>query len=747
MATITNDNNGSVDFRAWGDNIDTPFDIDVYSFEDENSISIDVENGALLTKSADDFMVKISRDSGSFESLIRILETYDVDSGINIEKRNFVKLSNNGEVNRLSKEKSRVFTMFVSVENTTWDADTISFKFAEDSITKSVKDNTRTKIDLLKSKDIKGNDISELEFETLTLEGRDLFKEARWRNATVDDVVNTNRRQILMPLSFQIFSNFPNESQNVIVPKLIFNPQYPFPAVEDVSLFWWALTRLNPGEETTSLKGTFSLDCQIEVTQILGTIQMSFVIFKYEDKTSSGGGKYEFTGTDILDDFDGGQIIHQVDVPFRQVPGEAMFYDVDVTTDFVLEGVNEGDSFSMYLVAPDLTTFSTTTINNIDFYVSQDSKFEQTTARSLRIYKFIERHFEVLGIEVELFAPVFGKISDGYSENGIYSDILMSSGSLFRNLAPSNRKMNVTLNDTFDFLKSLSLGFRVENISNIFRFHIDTYDKLFIRDLPIIKFQSRVKEQRAFYSDLIYNSVTAGTKDNGDYEEIHGLQEPLLISDWAIQKNSDKNLDLTFRYITSMAAQEISRRLQLSIAPTTDNKFDKEIFAVHAVDFGSGLRPVKWTEYFDNTVGLFSVETAYNGFFLPSEIIKRNFEKIAPCLQNIIETGKNINNISSVGLNDITTERNSQIQNEFGAIDISLLGIPNLSIYTIKFTHELTDTDRATLEGTSIVNNVEVSNFSRLIEMRDSGNNTQRGWIIDGILGSESETTIIRQNE
>ena len=153
-------------------------------------------------------------------------------------------------------------------------------------------------------------------------------------------------------------------------------------------------------------------------------------------------------------------------------------------------------------------------------------------------------------------------------------------------------------------------------------------------------------------------------------------------------------------------------------------------------------------EYFESSEGVYSVETAYNGMFLASEIIKRNYQRLAPCLQSILNTGKNIRASSQDRNASITTVRNGVEQVENGFIDISLLNTPILSIFTVKFTHELTNENRRILEGNSINSNgITIQNISRPIEYVTSGGLKRIGFILNGDLSEETDFTLIELNQ
>ena len=468
---------------------------------------------------------------------------------------------------------------------------TISFKLSDAGLTKTIKAQFNEKFELDRLDSVNGTTIPALTYDIITLTGRNLLIDSKLEKigeqTPILSEVFTNQIDIHhVPSIDKVFSG----DENI-------GSVFPFP-----STFYFNVDFRPPLNSTSFFYLNSDIDKTINV-RIKYDVEITGSVSGYFSDLALY--TYSFDGTNY--NFKTIQILQSVDNSPTNIVN--LNYDNTISVDLETD-----DCLAFVVIISDVTgqnvpTFEQYDLKQTNYLIetSEDSQFEQTPCEGISVYNAINRLTEII---------TDNPLANSLGLRDEWKELYITNGFKIRGF---DETITISLKEVMESIKSV-LGYHYGIESNLFR--VDSFSTFFNLD-PLMTLQ--ISDIEETYNDsLIFNSIQAGYKEGGDYEERQGLDEYNVRTTYNHGfQSTDKKLDLISDIRADSYAMEFARRQQFEDFPTEDTPYDKDNFFIDCKTDGF-LQPRLWQDdYSVLPTGVFSPETAQNLRLSPSSNVYR----------------------------------------------------------------------------------------------------------------------------
>ena len=431
--------------------------------------------------------------------------------------------------------------------------------------------------------------------------------------------------------------------------------------------------------------------------------------------------------------------------------------------------VNEGDSVALeFFIKADLKNYTASRaryyveVKEIKgtLYAEEDSHFDASTAKCYLAHDLLNQLSTICANKKKVFySDYFGRKDLGYPEDGPGAYVGMTHGFAVRGFTklpiPDPDKgienlykpMTTSLRDAFSSLKSvLNVGVGIEEINGKERVRVE-YLSFFYNNNITIKLPNQVKKlTRTTATDYYWPSIELGYENGGFNEEAQGLDEPNGKSNFTTIINKGKNVYTQLsKYIGGSYPLEFTRRKPLSLFPSTDTKYDTDVFLLDLKPGENQLEQRKWRDDLEKPpTGIFSPETATNLRFSPFNMLLRHGWVIASSLTKFAT--EKIRYGSSTANSQMKTQLiggNEYAEN--GDIINDELTRARFVAEWIEFEHECSFDIMQMVQGTTKINGKVIQNFYGTIQFINEKNQIEKGFLFN-LKPNEGKWKLLKSN-
>ena len=254
-----------------------------------------------------------------------------------------------------------------------------------------------------------------------------------------------------------------------------------------------------------------------------------------------------------------------------------------------------------------------------------DETLEEKTIKGMPIYECFQSLLEQQIDKTDVFhSETFGRTDLGYSSNGEFSDIMITSGMIARDgKDPDGNSSNLVLSfeklyQKIDSIVGLKMFFQSGKM------HIEKRD--WGRDAVVPLRYKSIKA--SVWKERMFNNLIVGN-DKVDYENVNGTNEFNSKLNFSLPKETQKKeLILVGDYNTDYLALELAMRSSFSSEDNTDSKYDEKILIIDVEKISSVWNTKTVVDKYDIIQGLIFPDTAFNLRFSPKRCLLRNQDLI-----------------------------------------------------------------------------------------------------------------------
>jgi hypothetical protein len=241
-------------------------------------------------------------------------------------------------------------------------------------------------------------------------------------------------------------------------------------------------------------------------------------------------------------------------------------------------------------------------------------------------------------------SDLLGLVSLGYVQDGEASKNAITNGYKIRGyeapkLSPNpcetsenieqiiTKEVNISLSELFSFLNmSYNVGLGIEKYNDQYIVRIENKEYFYDKN-SLLTFDWVADIKRTIAKELYYGYINIGY-ENYETEGQNGLDEFNTKREYNTKiTNTDNNLTLLSKIISSGYIIEYTRRENIKFAPTTDWKYDENIFVI--ATNRSNVSIAEKDENFSNISNLIEPNTSYNLRLSPTRALTRWMNVIA----------------------------------------------------------------------------------------------------------------------
>lgn len=320
-------------------------------------------------------------------------------------------------------------------------------------------------------------------------------------------------------------------------------------------------------------------------------------------------------------------------IPSTTGPINASF---NVSGSFTQSGVSIGEGVSCSLQIRDLTVGSgppatsdatvTVTWGSGDYVkVSKNSTTAASTCKAFAVHEAGARIAQVITDQTDAFRSNFFGRTDSqpntYASNGCGAPLALTNGALIRKFPIEEKPMFLSMEDYYEGLNAIfNLGIGVEEGGSGYVIRMEEKE-YFYDTTVVIRIPNIPKMTMSFSKEFVYTEADIGfTK--WETEEINGIDEFNTKRQYSFGvKSSNQKLTALSKFIGSGYSLEFIRRKQYIDFPTTDTKYDNDIFSICLNR--SDLTTAEKNENYTQVPNLISPETSYNLRISPARNLLR----------------------------------------------------------------------------------------------------------------------------
>ena len=312
--------------------------------------------------------------------------------------------------------------------------------------------------------------------------------------------------------------------------------------------------------------------------------------------------------------------------------------EVDITFDETISSVTS-DNVIALIFQQEASLFGSFTceFDEVTLNIEFNQYFDNSEAQGYLLHEAAEKIVEIITDKKEgFYSDLLGRVELGYVEEGAASKQTIHSGKQIR--AIPDISLSTSLSDFFKSINAQrNIGLGIE---------YDEFNKPFIRleekahwfsgeVITTIHGVTEIKKNVA--REWIYNDIVVGYPKSEEYEETTGAEEYNNKFNWSTYIRTIKNkVDLTSPYRGDGYGIEFARRIQFSENPTTDSKYDQDIFTIVVKESGSKYVAAKDEDY-DLVENIFSPESVYNLDISPGRMLRANGSIVRAGLEKYLD--------------------------------------------------------------------------------------------------------------
>ncbi|MDY8137558.1 hypothetical protein [Aquimarina sp. 2201CG5-10] len=581
--------------------------------------------------------------------------------------------------------------------------------------------------------DIDGNEISDLEYQTLALPGRRLFNRSFLENKeSFTHIAESEPALGINTTNFISDHNIIYESDDSVHSvigfdgieggrKVLFNGN-------------WLLTNgqffYGPSDRTRTLKITFTA---IDPTVSFGTNSSGRSLTHYLVIAKEGNpGEYAGFTQDhiVIKQFNGSES----NFSFKE---EII---VNLKKDEVLAFVT---NLSAQANGP-----STYSVNkkSIKIFIEEDSEFPATTNNCLRFKDAIDRITEIITGKKGLV------ISDFFT-NGIFKDLVIAGGKMIRNIPKLNEdqepldkleSLTISLKDLMTIDGYLASGYGVEKTDFGDRVVVEDL-RYFFQNVITIDLGEVYDYKETLNKDYLWGGAEFGNDKAGEYEEQFGLFETNAKNAYGFPTTKVEEIfDGISKLRSDLIAVEFLRRKNIEIAPTEDTPYDKENFIFDSKIINNVYTPRVWQDDLESKpTKLYDPDSAGNFRLSPLQSMLRWSWFFGSSLYKYPEDY--VRYKSSTGYSGMITKYPDKPErSEDGNIQIKEFDTPRISSKSIECSTKLTYNLRKQILGSTTIKGRKVPNVYCLARYTYKNKEAQYGWILKAELTRQANFKLIK---
>jgi hypothetical protein len=382
-----------------------------------------------------------------------------------------------------------------------------------------------------------------------------------------------------------------------------------------------------------------------------------------------------------------------------------------------------------------------------NLFIEEDSFFEPSTTKAILAHELAERLINIYtGKSDLLYSEFLGRTDINYPVDGKGSFTAVAHGFWLRGFdkipipveGPPKienlyKPMTTSLNDLMTTLEAVwNVGMGIEKVGLKERVRIE--DKRFFFNRNVInRLPYQVKNvKRTVASNYYYSALEFGYEKGGNYEEACGLDEYNIKTNFTTCINRKSDYSKVGKYRADKYGAEFCRRKPKSLNDTIDTPYDLDNFLFDLKRNGlGGYDERKWQDDFAiEPTGVFSPETATNFRFSPFNCLLRHswwFSsglKLYPNDYVIYSSSLANSNLKTKLIGGNEYAENGKIQNS---------NLPSGHFFPewVEFEHICNDDIMKMVEGKTIVNGKEISNFYGLFEYKNEKGLLEKGFLFN----------------
>lgn len=591
------------------------------------------------------------------------------------------------------------------------DNDFIYFSFVDGAYEERFSENDEQEVSLTRTNDLKGNAVTLDTYNTITLKQQDLL-----RDALIVSQINDGTAVVPLPISEEFPVNVYSETYNQIG--------------DDLEFTGAKLIYTNNTGDTVKLRMAFSDFNRTMSFNVSNTGAPSTSEHDIEYKLYVQTGVSTFAAVDQVIDtivsFEPSEIVNYNSTSMN--PESNPNITNDLLSEIVYYTINVANGDSVYLYAAVSVTAgnanaSDTAVNvNLTFDFNFSEKLPEVADTTCKVFFPYEAFNNVLklitGVSNDLYSPVLGRTNNGYASDGALSLIGLTNGYQIRNFDISKKPIFASFKDLFQSYYSIKPIYLSYDRTNE-RFVIDDISVRF-DNTEILNIEDISDFKLTYDKDYYFNLIKAGQKEKVDYENINGIEEFNVPTEYNTQLDIKNIYDIQSVYGTDGIGIEILRREQYTTSANEDTKEDEKNYLIECVRDGVNYES-RQLQSGETILNLLNATTHLNVNLSPKRCLLRHGAMI-----NSIYF-KNSSGVFQFLNSQITSDLSAQLTGESaeiseqGDVVSSSLDTPYFIPETIEFNHPVT------AEIISIIN----SSQNGYVTVTNENGDTYKGFIID----------------
>lgn len=700
--------------------------------EESWGVFTELSNDLQFVKDGKDIIREVYETQGTeAELILERYEAFETNKGYELDYRGYLDL----KTYQLEDEK-------------------VSVQFLTGGLQSLIESQFDEAYELDRGTDINGNQISELNYDTIYWEGRRIFLESL--SETPENEENNKNFEIYNAVGNGQISGYPVELNRIYESQgLSLNSVF---QEQNVNLTEYSnvyivnnvfrpsgsgVTFFNDTDTQIQFEAIISFDFNIFIQTVDPTrrseidrysLNVGFSVYEFVD------GQFEFRRIQNVFENPNFVDLFQGDVNGNNYVESPRVQESNLKTT-VTVNPNEGIVLTPWLqYVSEITPsgFAELTLNisnyNFDLKIQQNSEFEPTEFNGIRLYDAFNRMLEIYTGERD-------RLKSNYFNLGQFRNTLLSSGRYIRNLPDA--RLSVELKDLYETNNYFNLGWSVENINNKEYFVVEP-KRYFFQNTVVLDLGEVANLAIRCKSDLLYKSMTFGNPKAGDYEEVQGLQEYNAETTYVSHlKTSDTKYEVNANIRADLVGAELARRKNYSVSPNEDTRYDNENFLFDCKPFeAEKFTPKVWQDVLDAEPNVYDPETAGNLLFTPFRSMQRHSKIFNAGMKVYLDKFTRFSN--GTGKVDVSTKLAGEpVRAENSDIVNSELETPIFEAVEYQFNLPITNRIRKALKGKTNVQGRLIPNVNFLVKFAYKGQD-YTGYILEISYNGQGQWKLIK---
>lgn len=655
----------------------------------------------------------------------------------------------------------------------TWeknDDGSVSVKFSSGGFEQMLKNREKTTVEIDRIDTLDGIDLPPINTVNVMLDGREIFLNSKWKTTEIDNTTiaevtsrtDSNRYQAIgIPISLDV------NSHEDIAHSIL---QGSAGSDEEGSA---GMMMIGPVDRYRMMDieiKSFNFKPVVLDRSAANTIMRIYLtVYKYENNTFTPlrreqlWGAYTGEGVGAEDyglrknskDFslesvkDKLNTLSKIKKTFSLNNGECVAFEFLIAADF------NGASRKYFRVALQEL--------NGNLETKEKSKFEQTKTKAILALELLDRLSVITTNQNNsLYSEFFGRQNLGYQKDGVGCNTAVTHGFWVRGFdkepIPQDgppkienlyKPLTTSFKDAFESVAAIwGVGLGIETIGRKERIRIED-KKYFFNNNVTIKLPNQVKKvKRTVATGYYYSKLQHGFQKGGAYDEAYGLDEyNTKLEHQTPIVRLDKTYTSVSPYRGDGYGMEFCRRKQRTQNDTIDTSYDSDIWLLDLKKYNDLIYTQrKWQGDFETApTGIFSPNTATNLRFSPANSMLRNSWFFANCFWK--DRDKFVKYTSSTANSGMTTklpgkseikENQDFLCNQFDRNRF----VPEW----VEFEHICDFNIMEQIEGTTVINGVEIPNFYGLVEFINEDNQIEKGYLFSVKPNKEGKWKLLKSS-